>query len=216
MARGKMMINNDSALRPLSICAICGKQIHSLEDLMKVPVIDPYDSARAEELMGLVGMAVHSSCWSKSDLWKEVARLAVNGLRYEFSGGDELISGEYAGVWKKSPLGSVKGVGTLFLPRSSSLYDNLFGIDSRGGMISAGSDDIVQIVELLKSMRFSGDASGENSFVLKDGLDVRVTSSSAGGRFFLLASRAGDGVLRAYIEPGDIDLLGAGTGSAFP
>ncbi|MDN6886177.1 hypothetical protein QMO14_21540 [Variovorax sp. CAN2819] len=143
------MAHSFSALR----CRICNEEINSILDFNHVPIVDPYASVYKEELISLVGAPVHLGCWANHALWPEVARLAVADTRDAYKSGQVLKNnGEYTGAWLRFPKGSPIGVGTMVLPRSAYIYNDMFAENVKGGYIAGSAEDITQIAKFLESL----------------------------------------------------------------
>lgn len=191
-------------------CQLCDNPIGSLEQLMQIPVVDPFSTALPEDVAKVVGKIAHATCWANHSLWPLITRSAIDDLRRDFADGEELYSANLAASWVKFPRGASLGVGTIFLPRSAYFFDDLLGVGVKGGAISAEALDVRNVLDFIRSVSNTGATYSQEFFHNEYGLSKIVWSPSGASDRFLLnvSSASGDSCrLMSCISWDDVLLL---------
>lgn len=191
-------------------CALCEQSIDILpDDLMRVPVIDIFESLYADQLMSLMGQDMHAACWEKHPLWPEFAGLAVKQHIADFPRDQILLQGRFAAAWIR-PLKEnypSAGVGCCFLPRSIYVFDNLFGEDCKGGFIGGSAEDVMDILDALQQVNMPLQREYVHTSSLRKNVIVWISPSQINNRFLLRVVHGDKIRIKAFIQQEDIVLM---------
>ena len=191
-------------------CVLCEQPIYIYpDDVMRVPVIDPFDSPYADELMSLMGKDIHAACWIKHTLWPEVACLAIKQHMADFPKDKMLLKGKFAAVWIRHLKENYPsaGVGYCFLPRSIYVFDNLFGEDCTGGYIGSNAEDILDMLDAIQQVNLPLEREYLHDSSLRRNVVVHISPSQVNGRFLLQVMHGARIRVKAFIQLEDIVLM---------
>jgi hypothetical protein len=143
----------DTSYEPGS-CFLCGTPLGAIGGLTRVPIFWPTDEL-GQELARYIKMATHHACWESWEFRDFIAEMAIRTKADEFRKARVLALGRHVGAWSHGGHDINFAHGTIFLPRSSMIFDNLLGPDVEACEIRGRAPNLDEILKLIKDGRLA-------------------------------------------------------------
>ncbi len=196
-------------------CILCNKPLGIIRHIHKIPIFDPSINTETKGLTQYINQFIHHDCWY---LWDErdiIAKVCVEQTKASYIDAKQLVEGEFVAAWGYFNSDIEFSHGSIFLPRSSLLFNNIMGLDVRDCEIRGRTSNLCQLLDVIKSNKLSpGFKTTIDSLEGNPDLNIRCYDFVSG--LFLeveLTSTHKYGInCTCFLLKDDIDLIQAYTG----